>query len=75
MNKTQPALTGIWKAYAVWRYRIGLGPGTYLFRFLILSLLVIFFGVPVLWLFITPTKKHIELTELSPLALPPLPFT
>ena len=32
MNKTQPALTGIWKAYAVWRYRISLGPGTYLFR-------------------------------------------
>lgn len=55
-------------AYTNWRYRTGLDPVSYLFRLGILLFFVIFFGVPILWLFITPSKAHKELTELSPLA-------
>jgi len=56
-------------AYRNWRYRIGLDPGTYLFRFLLTSLIALYFGLPVLWLFIAPTKTHKEMTDLSPLAI------
>lgn len=55
-------------AYTNWRYRTGLDPISYLFRLGVLLFFVIFFGVPILWLFITPSKAHKELTELPPLA-------
>lgn len=57
------------KTYSRWRYRSGLGIVSYLFRLVTLLLFVIFFGIPVLWLFITPTKAHKELNELGPLAI------
>ena len=56
-------------AYRNWRYRIGLDPGTYLFRLLLTSLIALYFGLPVLWLFIAPTKTHKEMTDLAPLAI------
>ena len=57
------------KAYTNWHYRSGLDPISYLFRLGTLLFFVIYFGVPILWLFITPTKAHKELNELPPLAL------
>lgn len=57
------------KAYTRWRYQIGLDPASYLFRLIILVLCLFYFGVPVLWLFIAPTKTHPELTDLSSLAI------
>ncbi|MDQ3248118.1 MAG: carbohydrate ABC transporter permease [Chloroflexota bacterium] len=64
-----PTAVSFKKTYANWRYRIGLDPVSYIFRLLILVFFVIFFGVPVLWLFITPTKAHKQLTELPALAI------
>jgi len=55
--------------YTHWRYQIGLGSASYVMRLGILLLFGIFFGVPVLWLFIAPTKAHRELISLSPLAI------
>lgn len=57
------------KAYSTWRYRIGLDPVSYLFRLVILIIFALYFGLPILWLFITPTKAHRELTELPALAI------
>ena len=56
-------------AFEHWRYQTGIGPGTYVVRFIILALLVLFFGLPILWLFITPTKKHAELVHLPALQI------
>jgi len=64
-----PTAVSFKKNYANWRYRIGLDPVSYVFRLFILGFFVIFFGVPVLWLFITPTKAHKQLTELPALAI------
>jgi multiple sugar transport system permease protein len=61
--------TRLHKVYQLWRYRVGLDPGTYLFRAVILTLFLIYFGVPVLWLFVTPTKQHAELLSLPPLQI------
>lgn len=52
-----------------WRYRIGVDPGTYLFRLTIMILMALYFGLPILWLFIAPTKTHKELTDLPSLAI------
>ena len=57
------------RTYERWRYKIGLDPLSYGLRFVILLLFGIFFGVPVLWLFIAPTKEHKELLSLPPLAI------
>ncbi len=56
-------------SYTRWRYQVGLDPTSYSFRLIILILCVIFFGVPVLWLFIAPTKTHVELTNMPALAI------
>ncbi len=55
--------------YTRWRYQIGLDPGSYLFRLVILVLCIFFFGIPVLWLFIAPTKTHVELTTMPALSI------
>jgi multiple sugar transport system permease protein len=57
------------RTYERWRYKIGLDPLSYGLRFVILLLFGIFFGVPVLWLFIAPTKEHKQLLSLPPLAI------
>ncbi len=57
------------KTYSRWRYTIGLDPGTYLLRFVILILCFLLFGIPVLWLFLAPTKTHSELVDLPALAI------
>jgi multiple sugar transport system permease protein len=57
------------KMYTRWRYLIGLNPTTYLFRLAILVLCIFYFGVPVLWLFIAPTKTHVELVTMPALAI------
>jgi multiple sugar transport system permease protein len=61
--------SAIRKIYTRWRYRIGLDPASYSFRLIILILCTIFFGVPVLWLFIAPTKTHPELIDLPALSI------
>jgi multiple sugar transport system permease protein len=55
--------------YHNWRYRIGLDPGTYLFRLVITILMALYFGLPIVWLFIAPTKTHKELTDMPSLAI------
>ena len=55
--------------YARWLYKIGIDPFSYVARAVILALCAIFFGVPVLWLFIAPTKQHRELLSRAPLAI------
>ena len=57
------------KAYRNWRYRVGLDPGTYLFRFLLTSLIALYFGLPVIWLFLAPTKTHKQMTDMPPLSI------
>jgi len=57
------------ETYARWLYKIGIDPFSYVARALILALFAIFFGVPVLWLFIAPTKEHKELLSRAPLAI------
>jgi multiple sugar transport system permease protein len=57
------------KAYRNWRYRVGLDPGTYLFRFLLTSLIALYFGLPVIWLFLAPTKTHKQMTDMLPLSI------
>ena len=57
------------KTFNRWRYTIGLNPGTYLFRLFILILFIFYFGVPVLWLFLAPTKTHVELVTMRSLAI------
>jgi ABC-type glycerol-3-phosphate transport system permease component len=52
-----------------WRYQTGIAPGTYIIRAIILLLLVLFFGLPIIWLFITPTKAHAELIKLPALQI------
>lgn len=55
--------------FARWRYTIGLDPGSYLFRVVMLVLFFLLFGVPVLWLFVAPTKTHPELVTMPPLSI------
>jgi len=57
------------KAYTHWRYMIGLDPASYLFRLVMLILFTLYFGLPVLWLFIAPTKTHKEMSDLPSLAI------
>jgi multiple sugar transport system permease protein len=57
------------QVYARWRYQIGLDPTSYVSRAIILVLFAVFFGVPILWLFIAPTKSHRELISMSSLAI------
>ncbi|MCX6045704.1 MAG: carbohydrate ABC transporter permease [Chloroflexi bacterium] len=68
VSQISPPAFSLKRVYTNWRYRVGLDPVSYLFRLAILVLLLLYFGVPVLWLFITPTKAHKQLTELPPLA-------
>jgi multiple sugar transport system permease protein len=49
--------------------RSTLDPVTYLLRLVIMVLFALYFGLPVIWLFIAPTKTHKQLTDLPPLAL------
>ncbi len=69
MSKQTRAGFSLKKAYSTWRYRIGLDPLSYIFRLIILIIFALYFGLPILWLFITPTKAHKELTELPALAI------
>ena len=57
------------RIYARWQYSIGLDPVSYGIRGIVLILFGIFFGVPVLWLFIAPTKTHRELISMAPLSI------
>jgi multiple sugar transport system permease protein len=61
--------SSIAKAYHNWRYRVGLDPASYLIRLLLTSLFALYFGLPVVWLFIAPTKTHKEMTDMAPLAI------
>jgi multiple sugar transport system permease protein len=54
--------------YQQWRRGSGIGPVPYAIRFVILVLVGLFFGVPLLWLFIAPTKNNAQLIELPSLA-------
>ncbi len=54
--------------YHHWRRGSGIGPVTYVVRLVILILVGLFFGVPLLWLFLAPTKSNAQLIELPPLA-------
>jgi len=65
----RPGGVSLKDAYHNWRYRIGLDPGTYIFRFVMMSLMALYFGLPVIWLFIAPTKTHKEMTDLPSLAI------
>jgi multiple sugar transport system permease protein len=56
-------------AYHNWRYRVGLDPATYLIRLVLTSLIALYFGLPVIWLFLAPTKTHKEMTDMAPLAI------
>jgi multiple sugar transport system permease protein len=69
ITKNNPDKNSISKIYTRWRYRIGLDPGSYVLRVVILVLCVIYFGVPVVWLFIAPTKTHPELVSMPPLSI------
>ena len=55
--------------YTRWLYQIGIDPVSYVARFFILIIFGFFFGMPVIWLFIAPTKTHRELVELPSLAI------
>jgi len=57
------------KWYEHWHYQTGIGPAAWLMRAVILIIVMLFFGVPVLWLFIAPTKTHPELISRAPLAI------
>lgn len=57
------------KMYARWLYKIGVDPVSYGARLVILILFGLFFGLPVVWLFIAPTKAHRELVALPSLAI------
>ena len=65
--KPAGSLTRLGRAYRNWRYHNGLDPATYLFRLLITTLIALYFGLPVIWLFIAPTKTHKQMTDLPPL--------
>ena len=52
------------EAYHNWRYRIGLDPLSYLMRLVLTALIALYFGLPVIWLFIAPTKTHKQMTDL-----------
>ena len=49
--------------------RTPLDPATYLLRLVITALFGLYFGLPVVWLFLAPTKSHKQLTDLPPLAI------
>jgi multiple sugar transport system permease protein len=55
-------------ALRAWRFCMGLDPATALIRLIITVLFALYFGLPVIWLFLAPTKTHIELVDLPPLA-------
>jgi multiple sugar transport system permease protein len=50
-------------------FRSGIDPFTWLVRLLIISILAIFYIVPLIWLFVAPTKTNQQLNELPPLAI------
>jgi multiple sugar transport system permease protein len=56
-------------SYTRWRYQIGLDPVTYGSRLVLMLLFAIFFGVPIVWLFIAPTKTHRDLIAMPSLAI------
>jgi multiple sugar transport system permease protein len=69
ISNTPPKSFSARKIYSRWRYTIGIDPGSYVFRIIFLVLCFLFFGVPILWLFIAPTKTHSELVELPSMAI------
>lgn len=60
--------------YREWRRGSGIGPVAYVIRVLILVIVAIFFGVPLIWLFLAPTKSNAQLIELQPLAFGSLEY-
>ena len=52
-----------------WRLRMGISLPLYVVRLGILTAAVMFFGLPLLWLFTAPTKTNNQLLELHPLAI------
>jgi multiple sugar transport system permease protein len=54
-------------SYGRWRRGSGIGPVGYAIRLIVLMTTAVFFGVPLIWLFITPTKSNLQLIELPPL--------
>jgi multiple sugar transport system permease protein len=69
MTQTNQHRNTLKKIYLRWLYKIGIDPVSYITRLVILILFAIFFGVPILWLFIAPTKAHRDLISLPPLAI------
>jgi multiple sugar transport system permease protein len=69
ISKKSEEASSFTRAYRAWRYRVGLGPGNYLLRLVILVLMALYFGLPVLWLFFAPTKTHKQLTDMPSLAI------
>gem|GEM_PF-1781421 len=52
-----------------WLYRTGIGPGTYVVRIIIISLLIVTFLTPMLWLVTAMTKTNAQLVDLPPFAI------
>src|SRR5687768_4821712 len=46
----------------------GLGPGGSAMRIVLLLLIAVFFGLPLIWLLLAPTKTDTQLTDWTPLA-------
>jgi len=51
-----------------WMFRTGIDPVTYIVRFAIILILIVFFLTPLAWLFIATTKTNPQLVALPPLA-------
>ena len=52
-----------------WIFRTGIDPVTWFVRLSIILILGVFYFVPLVWLFLAPTKTNQELNELAPLAI------
>lgn len=69
MANTAVPPTNLLELVRRFRYQSGLDPATWLFRFTVTVLMALYFGVPVIWLFIAPTKSHFELANMPPLSI------
>lgn len=50
-------------------FRSGIDPITWFVRLVIIGILAVFYVVPLIWLFVAPTKTNQQLNELPPLAI------
>ncbi|MCC7208991.1 MAG: hypothetical protein IT323_16900, partial [Anaerolineae bacterium] len=65
----KPAGRSFAQRYERWKYQAGgISLTSYILRAVLLAALALFFGLPLIWLILAPTKKHSELLTLSPLS-------